>query len=176
MVFFQARVQANLIQTRQSQAADAESDNLRRCLSLMMRLMHKMPEQIMTRVSRVLEWTERYQIIKEISRGLHYLHVERRIVHLDLKPTNILLDDKMIPKIADFGLSRRFIEKQTQIFTTEVMGTSGYMAPEFLTNGQITLKSDIYSLGVIITKILTGQKGYRDVEHVLHDVEKCKEA
>ncbi|KAE8797890.1 hypothetical protein D1007_26902 [Hordeum vulgare] len=51
-----------------------------------------------------------------------------------------------------------------------------YMALEFLTNGQITLKSDIYSLGVIITEILTGQNGYHDVEHVLHDVEKCKEA
>ncbi|VAI55682.1 unnamed protein product [Triticum turgidum subsp. durum] len=113
--------------------------------------------------SCVLKWKECYQIIKEICEGLHYLHVERRIVHLDLKPTNILLDCNMVPKIADFGLSRRFCEKQSQILTAEVKGTLGYMAPEFVNNGQITFKSDIYSLGIIITEILTRQKGYRDV-------------
>ncbi|KAE8777477.1 CBL-interacting protein kinase 26 [Hordeum vulgare] len=114
--------------------------------------------------SYVLQWKESYQIIKEICEGLHYLHVERRIVHLDLKPTNILLDCNMVPKIADFGLSRRFCEKQSQILTAEVKGTLGYMAPEFVNNGQITFKSDIYSLGIIITEILTRQRGYRDVE------------
>ncbi|KAI4977756.1 hypothetical protein ZWY2020_014310 [Hordeum vulgare] len=117
--------------------------------------------------SYVLQWKESYQIIKEICEGLHYLHVERRIVHLDLKPTNILLDCNMVPKIADFGLSRRFCEKQSQILTAEVKGTLGYMAPEFVNNGQITFKSDTYSLGIIITEILTRQRGYRDVEDVL---------
>ncbi|VAI55683.1 unnamed protein product [Triticum turgidum subsp. durum] len=118
--------------------------------------------------SSVLKWTERYQIIKEICEGLQYLHVQRRIVHLDLKPTNILLDDNMVPKIADFGLSRRFSEKQSQTFTAKVRGTIGYIAPEVLNNGQITFKSDIYSLGIIIMEILTGQKGYCDVENVLN--------
>ncbi|KAM3240245.1 hypothetical protein ACQJBY_053752 [Aegilops geniculata] len=124
-------------------------------------------DKYITGSSCVLKWRECYQIIKEICEGLHYLHVERRIVHLDLKPTNILLDCNMVPKIADFGLSRRFCEKQSQILTAEVKGTLGYMAPEFVNSGQITFKSDIYSLGIIITEILTRQKGYRDVEDVL---------
>lgn len=114
----------------------------------------------------VLEWRKCYEIIKGICKGLHYLHVKQHIVHLDLKPTNILLDDMMVPKIADFGLSRRFGEKQSQTYTSKLFGTLGYMAPEFL-NGQITFKLDIYSLGVIIIEMMTGKKGYHDVEDVL---------
>ncbi|KAF7081842.1 hypothetical protein CFC21_085749 [Triticum aestivum] len=113
-----------------------------------------------------LEWRKRYLIIKGVCEGLYYLHVKQRIVHLDLKPANILLDDNMAPKIADFGLSRRFDEKQSRDFTSKLMGTLGYLAPEFL-SGEITFKLDIYSLGVIIIEILTGKKGYHDVEDVL---------
>ncbi|XP_044410322.1 uncharacterized protein [Triticum aestivum] len=113
-----------------------------------------------------LEWRKRYLIIKGVCEGLYYLHVKQRIVHLDLKPANILLDDNMAPKIADFGLSRRFDEKQSRDFTSKLMGTLGYLAPEFL-SGEITFKLDIYSLGVIIIEILTGKKGYHDVEDEL---------
>uniref|UniRef100_A0ACD5YP18 Uncharacterized protein n=1 Tax=Avena sativa TaxID=4498 RepID=A0ACD5YP18_AVESA len=123
-------------------------------------------DKYITRESCVLEWIKCYEIIKGICDGLHYLHSKQRIVHLDLKPTNILLDDKMVPKIADFGLSRRFGEKQSQTFTSKLFGTLGYMAPEFL-NGQITFKLDIYSLGIIIIEMMTGKKGYHDVEDVL---------
>nr|CAB3493836.1 unnamed protein product [Digitaria exilis] len=114
--------------------------------------------------SEGLDWLTRYQIIKEICEGLHYLH-QQKIVHLDLKPANILLDHNMVPKIADFGLSRCFDEKQTQAKTSNVFGSQGYMAPEFY-GGLITYKSDIYSLGVIIIEILTGQKGYPEIENV----------
>ncbi|CAO2145655.1 unnamed protein product [Urochloa humidicola] len=108
--------------------------------------------------SRGLVWRTRYQIIKGICEGLHYLH-EKNIVHLDLKPANILLDYNMAPKIADFGLSRCFDEKQSRAITSKLVGSLGYLAPEFF-RGVITLKLDIYSLGVILIEILTGQKGY----------------
>ncbi|VAH23771.1 unnamed protein product [Triticum turgidum subsp. durum] len=111
-----------------------------------------------------IEWRERFEIIKAICEGLHYLH-GKRILHLDLKPENILIDDHMVPKIADFGLSRCLSEEQTQVFTTHLCGSCGYLAPEFF-SGQLTFASDIYSLGVVIMEILTGKKGYPEDENV----------
>ncbi|VAI21277.1 unnamed protein product [Triticum turgidum subsp. durum] len=114
-----------------------------------------------------LEWRKRYQIIIGICQGLNYLH-ENRIVHLDLKPENVLLDDNMVPKITDFGLSRYFEERQTsQSITSNISGTLGYIAPELYDGEKITIQSDIYSLGIIIIEILTGRKGCPDVEVVL---------
>ncbi|KAE8790836.1 Wall-associated receptor kinase 3 [Hordeum vulgare] len=112
-----------------------------------------------------LEWRERYRIIRGICEGLHYLH-EKRILHLDLKPANVLLDIGMVPKIADFGLSRCFDEGQTRAITQHLCGSQGYLAPEFY-RGQIAFASDIYSLGVIIMEILTGAKGYFEEEDVV---------
>ncbi|XP_048549498.1 uncharacterized protein LOC125529131 isoform X6 [Triticum urartu] len=118
-----------------------------------------------------LEWNTRYGIIKGICSGLHFLHEERYIVHLDLKPQNILLDDTMIPKIADFGLSRLFGEKKSRTDTVNRAGTlasvlcgSGYMAPEYINQGLISKKADIFSLGVIIMEIITGRRDYPDVK------------
>ncbi|XP_048527507.1 putative disease resistance protein RGA3 [Triticum urartu] len=113
-----------------------------------------------------LEWRERYQIINGICDGLYYLH-QKHIVHLDLKPGNILLDNNMIPKISDFGLLRCFDENQTRTIASKVIGTMGYLAPEFCSVRQITVKSDIYSLGTIIIEIITGEKGYADVANVI---------
>ncbi|XP_044379821.1 putative disease resistance protein RGA3 isoform X2 [Triticum aestivum] len=103
-----------------------------------------------------LHWTDRYQIIIGISQGLHYLH-QNNIVHSDLKPENILLDDNLVPKITDFGLSRCFRPMQSQTFTVNIRGTPGYFAPECW-NGEITHRLDIYCLGIIITEVLTGQR------------------
>ncbi|XP_037467490.1 putative receptor-like protein kinase At4g00960 [Triticum dicoccoides] len=112
-----------------------------------------------------LEWNVRYEIIKGICNGLHYLHEECRIVHLDLKPQNILMDSTMIPKIADFGLSRIFGEKQTQTVTNSRVGTCGYMAPECINQGVLSKKADIFSLGVIIIEIITGGREYPNFQH-----------
>jgi len=113
-----------------------------------------------------LSWDTRYKIIEGICNGLHYLHEERQlnapIVHMDLKPGNILLDNNMVPKIADFGLSRLFGEEKTWTCTASRDGTLGYMAPEYINRGLITTKSDIFSLGVIIIEIVTGHRDYPD--------------
>ncbi|KAM3371757.1 hypothetical protein ACQJBY_018921 [Aegilops geniculata] len=123
-------------------------------------------DKYITDASGGLEWTERFRIIKGICEGLHYLHMNR-ILHLDLKPANILLDDHMVPKIADFGLSRCLDENSAHATTTiHMFGTPGYMAPEILYGGKITFASDIYSLGSIIMEILTGVKGYPEDENV----------
>ncbi|CAM0908465.1 unnamed protein product [Alopecurus aequalis] len=112
-----------------------------------------------------LEWSSRYKIIKGICEGLSYLH-HKNILHLDLKPANILLDEDMMPKINDFGLSRCFEEEQTRVSVTKMGGTIGYLAPEF-TSRIITHKFDLYSLGMIIIEILTGKRGYQAVENGL---------
>ncbi|WVZ87099.1 hypothetical protein U9M48_033791, partial [Paspalum notatum var. saurae] len=106
-----------------------------------------------------LEWHICYQIIEGICRGLHYLH-ENRIIHLDLKPENILLDDDMVPKIADFGISKLLGEGRSRTIPQPQnrVGTRLYMAPEYRdTNGAITVKSDIYSFGMIIKEMVIGR-------------------
>ncbi|KAF7046522.1 hypothetical protein CFC21_055547 [Triticum aestivum] len=112
-----------------------------------------------------LLWTTRYQIIKGICEGIHYLH-RQRIIHMDLKPQNVLLDDNMVPRIADFGLSRRLSESRSHAITEKKLGTMGYMAPEFIIKGEITFKIDIYSLGVIIMEILMGRKECSNVKEI----------
>jgi len=107
------------------------------------------------------DWPTRYAIIKGICEGLNYLHEELKppIYHLDLKPANILLDNNMLPKLADFGLSRLFGEEQTRI-TKSCIGTLGYEPPEYIEGKKISNKYDIFSLGVIIIKIVSGPTGY----------------
>ncbi|XBI74742.1 hypothetical protein VPH35_068219 [Triticum aestivum] len=113
-----------------------------------------------------LNWRERYQIIRGICEGLLLLH-EKRIIHLDLKPANILLEAHMVSKICDFGLSRCLDKGQTRLITKSRCGTLGYMDPEYLRSGRTTFASDIYSLGTVILKILTGVKWYLEEETVV---------
>eukprot|EP00253_Pinus_taeda_P036147 PITA_36147 len=107
----------------------------------------------------LLDWRQRYEIIVGTARGLAYLHEESeiRIIHRDIKASNILLDNNHKPKITDFGLAKLFEDDKTHV-STKVAGTLGYMAPEYAYGGHLTEKADVFSFGVLVLEIISGTK------------------
>lgn len=119
---------------------------------------------------KLLDWKTMYSISLDTARGLAYLHEDSRlcILHLDIKPQNILLDENFKAKVSDFGLARSLDRDLESRVVTQVRGTAGYMAPEWFFEQGITSKTDVYSYGMVILEIISGRKNVdnsRDSEH-----------
>ncbi|KAH6791927.1 hypothetical protein C2S52_002404 [Perilla frutescens var. hirtella] len=127
-----------------------------------------------------LQWSQRFQIIIGVAKGVLYLHKESgmKIIHRDLKLSNILLDTEMNPKISGFVIARRFEDDRAEL-DTRVVGTIGYISPEYAAHGRISEKTDVYSFGVLVLEIMIGKKnmGYPryDLNLIQYAWKLCKE-
>lgn len=113
----------------------------------------------------LMDWDTRYSIAIGTAKGLAYLHedCDVKIVHCDIKPENVLLDDNFLAKVSDFGLAKLMTREESHVFTT-LRGTRGYLAPEWITNYAISEKSDVYSYGMVLLEIISGRKNYSSSE------------
>ncbi|XP_057811938.1 proline-rich receptor-like protein kinase PERK15 [Salvia miltiorrhiza] len=107
-----------------------------------------------------LDWDTRMKIALDAARGLAYLHEDSQpcVIHRDFKASNILLENNFLAKVSDFGLAKQAPEGRTNYLSTRVMGTFGYVAPEYAMTGHLLVKSDVYSYGVVLLELLTGRK------------------
>ncbi|EEE68212.1 hypothetical protein OsJ_26381 [Oryza sativa Japonica Group] len=118
---------------------------------------------ILGKASLKLDWRTRFEICVGIARGLAYLHEESstRIVHRDIKTSNVLLDANLNPKISDFGLARHYNDSMTHV-STGVAGTLGYLAPEYAMMGHLTEKADVFAFGIVAMEIIAGRPNFDD--------------
>ncbi|EPS61254.1 hypothetical protein M569_13543, partial [Genlisea aurea] len=119
-----------------------------------------------------LDWNRRIKIALGAARGLHYLHelANPPIIHRDIKSNNILLDDRLNAKVADFGLSKPLTESEISHITTQVKGTMGYMDPEYYMTQRLTEKSDVYSFGVLLLELLTSRNPIEGGKYIVQQV------
>ncbi|XP_058086237.1 probable serine/threonine-protein kinase PBL15 [Magnolia sinica] len=111
------------------------------------------------RISSTLAWSTRLKIAIGAAKGLAFLHsAETPVIYRDFKTSNVLLDSDFTAKLSDFGLAKMGPEGEDTHVTTRVMGTHGYAAPEYVMTGHLTIKSDIYSFGVVLLELLTGRR------------------
>nr|CAJ86027.1 B0808H03.4 [Oryza sativa] len=143
---------------RLSKGSGQGAEEFRNEAVLIAKLQHRNLVRLLDHANKyVLDWPTRFKIIKGVARGLLYLHQDSRltVIHRDLKPSNILLDVDMSPKISDFGMARIFGGNQHEANTNRVVGTYGYMSPEYAMDGAFSVKSDTYSFGVILLEIVS---------------------
>ncbi|EPS63150.1 hypothetical protein M569_11637 [Genlisea aurea] len=117
-----------------------------------------------------MDWASRLQIARGSAKGLAYLHedCEPRIIHRDIKSANILLDSQFEAKVADFGLAKLTSDNYTHV-STRVMGTFGYLAPEYAASGKLSEKSDVFSFGVMLLELITGRRPVDPTSNMMED-------
>lgn len=131
-------------------------------------------EWLLGKMKEPLDWNRRLQIAVGSARGLTYLHenIDQPIIHRDVKSANILLDDKLTAKVADFGLSKLApdADEKQQHVSTQVKGTLGYLDPQYYTTQQLSDKSDVYSYGVVLLEILSGHQPIERGKYIVREV------